>query len=62
MAICGRGISCCTGKGLEAGMRKDRGGMEECYNFEGNGGVVLEIDSGIKIPKPNNEVECSVAF
>ena len=38
VAIHGKGIWCCTGKGLEAGMKKDWGGMGECYNFEGNGG------------------------
>ena len=44
------------------GRKKDWGGMENCYNFEGNGGVVLEIDSGIEIPMSSKKVGCEVVF
>ena len=35
--------------------------MEGHYDFEGNRGVVLEIDSGTEISKSNNEVGSKVA-
>ena len=60
LAICDRGICFCMGKGLEAGKRKDRDRMEDCYDFERNRRVMLEIDSGIEISKSKNEVWCKL--
>ena len=61
LAICDRGICFCMGKDLEVEKRKDCDRMEGCYDFEGNRGVVLEIDSGIEISESNIEVGCKFA-
>ena len=49
------------GKGFGVKKRKDWDRMEGCYDFEGNRGVVLEIDSGIEISESNKEIRCEVA-
>ena len=59
MAICDRGICFCMGKDLEVKKRKDWYRMEGCYDFEGNRGMVLEIDSETEISESNNEVGCA---
>ena len=56
LAICDKGICFCMGRDLEAEKRKDWDRMEGHYDFEGNRGVVLEIDSGTEISKSNKEV------
>ena len=61
LAICDRGICFCMGKDLEVKKRKDWDRMEGCYDFEGNRGVMLEIDFGIEISESNNEVGCEAA-
>ena len=38
---CGMSICYCMGMDFVVGMRKDWGGMGECYNFEENGGLGL---------------------
>ena len=49
------------GKSLEVEKRKDWDRMEGNYDFEGNKGVVQEIDSGIEISESNKMVGCEVA-
>ena len=61
LAICDRGICFCMGKNLEVEKRKDWDRMEGYYDFEGNRGMVLQIDSGIEISQSNNKVGCEVA-